>query len=185
MAPSPDVSAVLVTRGDVDLAPILNSLPFADVVVYNNAERGEDLSCYGRFAAITEAKHDWIYVQDDDILVPIPGLLKAWERTTWRASTVFANKPLAEEWRFLGVGAIFHRRLADCFTRYIEHYGRNPDFYRVADVVFAYQHPYRSQWFGYAELEWSRYANRMYLQEGHMAARELARCRTLLLPDRL
>lgn len=173
-----DVSAVLVTRGDIDLTPVLNSLPFADVIVWNNTER-ENLSCYGRFAGIAEAKHDLIYVQDDDVLVPIPAIVRAFDPET---DGVFANKPAAEEWRFLGLGALFHRDLiADCFTRYIDLYGFDADFCRVSDVIFAYQHPYRSEPFGYAELEWSRYANRMYHNGDHMIVRERARERTLAL----
>jgi hypothetical protein len=175
-----DVSAVIVTRGDVDITTILNSLPFDDVIVWNNGER-EDLSCYGRFAGIQKAKNDLIYVQDDDILVPIPALLKAFDPAT---DAVFANKPPLEEWRFLGIGALFHRSLADCFTEYTDLYGADPDFNRVADVVFAYQHPYRSEWFGYCEFEWSRADNRMYKQGDHYLVRERARDRTLALPGR-
>ena len=158
------------------MSPVLNSLPFDDVVVWNNAER-EDLSCYGRFAAIAECKHDWIYTQDDDILVPIPGLLKRWPRKR----EIFANKPPLEEWRFLGVGAIFPRDFVDVFQRYTERWGQDADFNRVSDVVFAYQHPYSSVWVGYAELEWSRYANRMYHQPDHYEVRIRARDRVMSL----
>lgn len=83
-----NVSAVIVTRGDVDLREILRSIPFDDVVVWNNGDgsvskrvmthslarivtgRGElpDLAVYGRYAAIEYADHDLIYVQDDDVL---------------------------------------------------------------------------------------------------------------------
>lgn len=166
------VSACLVTRGDVDLTTILHSLPFDDVIVWNNAER-ENLQCYGRFAAIAEARNEWIYTQDDDLLVPIAGLLRAWNGDTG----ILANKPEGEEWRFLGCGAIFHRSLADCFTRYLERWPDRDDFYRVADVVFAYQHPYRSVWLGYLDFPWQTADNRMYKQPNHYLVRERARDR--------
>lgn len=170
-----NVSAVLVTRGDVDITEILNSLPFDDVVVWNNSER-DDLSCYGRFAGVAEAKHDWIYVQDDDLIVPVPALLDAWDG----GRGIVANKPPAEEWRFLGCGALFHRDLVN-FDRYHARYPGDPEFNRTADVVFAYQHPYRSVWVGYTDLPWQTADNRMYRQSGHYTVRNEARARTLAL----
>lgn len=100
-----NVSAVLVTRGNVDMEPILESLPPAwERVIWNNAgqvhrytpsgrawpERGPsyeftndgivtepctDLAVYGRYAAIDHATHDLIYVQDDDVIVEDPQAL--------------------------------------------------------------------------------------------------------------
>jgi len=66
LSPS-DVSAVIVTKGNVDLAPILESLIFTDVVVYDNSVR-PDLMTYGRVIGAREAKHEVIYSQDDDII---------------------------------------------------------------------------------------------------------------------
>jgi hypothetical protein len=90
-----NVSAIIVTRGDMDLGSILESLPSSwevitwdngDGLVYRNAggsvvfgfpgdevfEAGSDLSVYGRYAAIEYASHDLIYVQDDDCIVSDP-----------------------------------------------------------------------------------------------------------------
>lgn len=171
------------TRGDVSLTPVLESLAdFGEVIVWDNAERDEDLMCYGRFAAVAEAKHDLIFTQDDDALVPVAGLLRRYDPAT---PGVFANKPESEPWRFLGLGALFNRDTVDCFDRYLELYGDDEDFLRTADIVFAYQHPYEAVDLGYAELEWSRYSNRMYRQFDHMAVRERARARTLALPEQL
>lgn len=69
-----NVSACLVTRGDVDMSPVITSLTAVgidDIVVYDNSKR-ENLAVYGRYAAIAEAKHDLIYVQDDDVIVSDP-----------------------------------------------------------------------------------------------------------------
>lgn len=88
------VSAVIVTRGDVDLGPILRSLRKWEVVVwdngagkvtrYNNASSPlrwyakveasgvDDLAVYGRYAAIEYARGDLIYTQDDDCIVSDP-----------------------------------------------------------------------------------------------------------------
>lgn len=173
-----EVSAVLVTRGDVDMGPVIASLPFDDVVVWDNSQRPEDFQCYGRFTGVTEARHDIIYVQDDDVIVPAWALLDLYDPSK---QAILANKKPDEEWRFLGVGALFPRALADCFQGYAALYGLDRDFYRAADVVFAYQHGYESVWVGYEELPWSRAPNRMYLQPGHYEVRERLRERTLAL----
>lgn len=173
------VSACLVTRGDVDISTIVNSLPFDDVVIWNNAEREEDLACYGRFAAIAEAKHDIIYVQDDDLMVPIPALLKAWDND----KGVLANNRLEQEWRYLGCGALFHRDLVN-FDTYLERHGDDMElFYRVADIAFAYQHPYRRVWLGYCDFPWQTADNRMYKQDHHFFERRKARADTLALTE--
>lgn len=87
-----NVSAIIVTRGDVDLSPILDSLPVEwERLVWDNGEPtgfhyrdGNDwrpdgfpgpvsnLSVYGRYAAIEYASNDLIYVQDDDCIVSDP-----------------------------------------------------------------------------------------------------------------
>lgn len=66
MRPS-DVTAVIVTRGDVDLTPVLDSLIFDDIVVWDNSVSG-DVMTYGRALAIGQAKNPIIYSQDDDIV---------------------------------------------------------------------------------------------------------------------
>jgi hypothetical protein len=62
-----EVTAVIVTRGDVDLQPVLDSLIFDEVIVYDNS-RLPDLKTYGRVAAAASASNTAIYSQDDDIL---------------------------------------------------------------------------------------------------------------------
>lgn len=91
------VSAIIVTRGDHDLSDLLDSLPDEwERIVWDNGYHGyphvdvykdgndwrpnglpggvqiSDLSVYGRYAAIEHAKHDLIYVQDDDCVVAHP-----------------------------------------------------------------------------------------------------------------
>jgi hypothetical protein len=89
------VSAIIVTRGDVDMIPVLDSLPVAwEKVVWNNGNgtirvNGQqvwgvtagDISVYGRYAAIGYASHELIYVQDDDVVVSDPqAIVDAWHR---------------------------------------------------------------------------------------------------------
>ena len=63
-----NVSAVIVTRGDVDLQPVLESLIFDDVVVWDNSRESRDEMTYGRVLATERCRHTVIYSQDDDII---------------------------------------------------------------------------------------------------------------------
>lgn len=84
-----NVSACLVTRGDVDMRPVVDSLPPDwEILIWANGRTltrvdpgGKkleivvgvpDLSVYGRYAAIEYASHDLIFIQDDDVIVHEP-----------------------------------------------------------------------------------------------------------------
>lgn len=150
-----NVSACLVTRGDVDMQPVLGSLPAEwEIIMWDNDEEFreptcyrilphhrdeidetwpvQDLSVYGRYAAIEYASHDLIYVQDDDVIVSDPqAIVDAWVAAQpeigWVGSppgevflstfpeVLVANMP--QEFRhdgytdscLVGFGACFHR----------------------------------------------------------------------------
>ncbi len=179
---TPDqVSAVLVTRGNVDMTEILDQLTadgIEDIVIWNNAERDPDLSCYGRYAAISEAKNEYIFHQDDDLVSPVGELLKHYDPVRDRHAILMNNR-IDEEWPLTAIGALFHRDiLPGTFDSYIEEYGFDDDFCRVCDVIFAYQHPIRRVVLGYRDLPWaSDPASSMYLEDGHMQVRIRARQR--------
>lgn len=181
------VSAVLVTKGDVDLEPITDSIRAAgvsDIVVWDNSRRKRDLSCYGRYRGILEAKHPWIYHQDDDLIAPVGEIIRAYNAVTDRHAIVANNRP-EESWPLTAMGTIFHRSLGcpAAFKRYTKLYGEDADFYRVSDVIFAYQRAYRRIWVGYEDLPQQVWADRMHLQPDHYVVRERARLRTLALPN--
>src|SRR2546423_8180622 len=131
-------SAVLVTRGGVDLTPILNSLPAAvdDVVIWDNSKRPEDLKVLGRYAAVTEARHHAIYTQDDDCVVDVAAVLATYEQAP--PGLVVANMPLAKRAEYavlcgqtypgialVGWGACFDAERIRVLDRYIAGYGRD------------------------------------------------------------
>lgn len=109
------VSAIIVTRGNVDLQPVLDSLPSGweqvvwdnggAVSIYDPAAPGcfahdsvRDLSVYGRYAAIEYASHDLIYVADDDVIVSDPqAIVRAWieERDSY---LVEDSNTVSQEW---------------------------------------------------------------------------------------
>jgi len=63
------VSACLVTRGDQpeQLARIIDTLPYDEIIVWDNS-REPDMLTAGRYMAATQAKHGVVYFQDDDVL---------------------------------------------------------------------------------------------------------------------
>jgi len=68
LSPS-DVSAVIVTKGDVDLTPVLESLLIlGEVIVWDNSRSVRDQKTYGRVLGAARARHPIIYSQDDDIV---------------------------------------------------------------------------------------------------------------------
>lgn len=134
MIDSDHVSCVLVTRGNVDMTPILESLPFADVVVYDNSQRPLDLGIYGRYAGIGDARHDVIVTQDDDLIVD------DWEAVLARyePGVLFCNYPEPWDVPWVARGAIFDRDLPQrAFDRYLAHYPFDHDFtHYQCDGVF-------------------------------------------------
>lgn len=134
-----NVSAVIVTRGDVDLSPILSSLPFDDIVVWDNSQR-EDLGLYGRYAAIAEAKHEVIYTQDDDLVVPLAAELVDF----YQPGRLTVNMPYSHDIPWPSRGSVFDRDLPEqVFARYRErfevdrwftHYGCDGIFCLLADT---------------------------------------------------
>lgn len=129
-----DVSCVIPTRGNVDLAPILDGLPFEDVVVYDNSKR-DDRGIFARYAAIREAKNPVIVTQDDDVLVTCwHELLAAYEPGVL---TVNYSEPWDIPW--VACGAVFDCDLPGrAFGRYLAAHPFDHLFtHRICDAVFA------------------------------------------------
>lgn len=121
-----DVTAVLVTRGDVDLAPIVETLPYGEIVVWDNAARPVDYGVFGRYVAIAEATRPLIYFQDDDCLVAChDALLAAWE-PGYVVGNAFDDAERLRRYAgttLLGWGSIFEADLPGrAFAEYARHY---------------------------------------------------------------
>jgi hypothetical protein len=140
-----NVSAVIVTRGDIDIQPVIDSIPKEwEIVVWDNsgtiqrsdgwAEVCTDMSVFGRYAALDYCSHDLIYVQDDDVIVSDPThLVERWaiEHSAtaggilpFYTDLVVCNMPPEFRHEFyrshalVGFGGVFHReQAAKCFER--------------------------------------------------------------------
>ena len=144
-----NISCVIVTRGNVDMTDILASLPFDDVVVWNNSVR-DDIGIYGRFAAIAEAKHDIIYTQDDDVLVTgLDELLASYEPGI---VSINYDEPWDIPW--ISKGAVFDRHLPEiAFRRYWAKYDYDAYFRDEAcDGIFALLSEVKVANYGFIDL---------------------------------
>lgn len=186
-----DVSAVLVTRGDVDVDPILQSWLHAgiqDAVVWDNSQT-TDLAVYGRYAAIEHARQPVILVQDDDAILPpesIAALVAGYQ-----PGVVTANMPARFRHGFyrdhclVGFGAIFDRTLPQhAFNRFLARY--YPQFEqpglevtddqvwwrRTCDIVFTALTERVLVDLPYEDRPFSSAAGRMWMTAGHVDERK-------------
>lgn len=148
MADPRAVSAVIVTRGNVDLQPIVDSLIFDEVIVYDNSAEPEDAMTYGRALALSRAKHRIIYSQDDDLLhteqhqlaildAYEPGVLTGCMWPEWSDGARKQGIPGGyDDLAFAGSGSIYDREVPGiAAARYLEHYPLD-DFFRLwADCI--------------------------------------------------
>lgn len=142
------VSAVIVTRGNTDLQPVLNSLIFDDVIVWDNSREFQDEKTYGRVLAVARAEHDVIYSQDDDIVHSAenqrrivseyqPGVLTGCMWPEWSDGAARQGIPGGySDLVFPGSGSVYDRDLPrNTANRYLSHYPGD-DFFRLwADTI--------------------------------------------------
>jgi len=134
-----DVTACLVTRGDVDLDPILDTLPYGALIVWDNSRRGEDMKVYGRYAAALEAATPVVYFQDDDVVFRDHEALLA-AHQPGRLTSVWAHgrAPCGfDDVALVGAGALVDRDIVvRAFACYLEHFSSDAEFLYEADFVF-------------------------------------------------
>ncbi len=146
------VSACLVTRGDVDMQPVLDTLGWCDeIIVWDNSQR-EDLGIFGRYAAIRDASNDVIFTQDDDLLVTCHEQLLA----EYEPGRVLCNYPQPWDIPWVARGALFERGLPrKAFARYLERWPYDRTFtHFVADAVFVLLSDCKVVDYGSVDLPW-------------------------------
>lgn len=176
-----DVTAVIVTRGDVDLRPIIGSLIFDKVLIWDNSVR-ENQMTYGRVLAALEAETDIVYSQDDDILhtrANQEALLRAYEPDSmagcmWPEWSDGAKRQGIQDGYddlvFPGSGSISHRDVwTTALEAYLEHYPQD-DFFRLwSDTLIGVIAPTRQLDLRFSELPWGNNRNRMAWMEDAVA----------------
>lgn len=135
------VSAVVVTRGDVDLSPILDSLIYDECIVWDNSTKDRNYSVYGRYLAMAECKHDVIFFSDDDVLFTAHDeLLAAYEPNR---ITCNMPSPWYENMQYdqlgmclVGAGSLVPRDLPPrAFAAYLERWPMDDLFLDYCDFV--------------------------------------------------
>lgn len=169
MASSPSqVSAVIVTRGDVDLKPILDSLPFKDIIVYDNSKE-QDYKVYGRYFAMREAHHSVIYTQDDDCITDPLAII-----ANYQTGIVTANVPpdrrafYGDGVTLIGWGSVFDRNSTLVFERYWERWPMDELFLRECDRVFTGLNRCRNIDVPFQHLPHAHGSDRMGTERNHL-----------------
>jgi hypothetical protein len=173
LSPS-DVTAVIVTRGDVPLDPIIDTLVFPDVIVWDNSREEKDQMTYGRLLGALRANTGIIYSQDDDIVHSPENqmqILAAYSESylvgcMWKDWSDGARRQGIEngydDLVFPGSGSISNRELwVDAHLRYLEHYPHD-DFFRMwSDTIIGVITPTVQLPLRFEELGWGNDDNRM------------------------
>lgn len=188
-----DIAAVLVTRGDVDLQPILDSLPYPEVVVWDNSTRPFDAKVFGRYLAILETSKPVIYIQDDDCVVHCHDELRGY----YEPGRIVANmvtEHRAGEPPMLGWGALFDRDLPwGAFEKWLQAgYPMDRLFVGYPETIFtalvpcirlnigSHTHPETK---GHTDLPWATAPSRSYRQRNHASEFALVLERALALAE--
>jgi len=144
---TPDkVTACLLTRGDVDLEPIISTLPYDEVIVWNARERQENPGTFGRYELMREAKHDVVYIQDDDcVFRHHDRLMGAYNPGTITAVYGHGETPDGyDDMALIHGGALVDRDASlAAFDRYRERWPMDEGFYREADMIHGTLVPFR------------------------------------------
>jgi hypothetical protein len=174
-----DCTICLVTRGDVDLTEIEWALrPLRWPTVIHDNSLGPDYSVAGRYAAISRAKTDLVFVQDDDCVLEadaVRTILEAWE-----PDAIAANMPAGFRHEFyrdhclVGFGAVLERKLAArimarAYAAWPHRDTRELD--RTCDIALTYLAERILVDVPYRNLGWASAPNRMWKQPEHLAER--------------
>lgn len=124
---------------------IIDSLIFDNVIVWDNS-RDPDWKCAGRYMAAAMSPTEWVYYQDDDVLVPQETqetLAVRWgnQAIGWETDVVAnwghgENPDGYDDLPLVCGGAVGSRQAAwDAIRRYAEHWPLDEAFMYEADFV--------------------------------------------------
>jgi hypothetical protein len=132
------------------VSSLLENELISEIIVWNNGDpitlascrvidSLHNIVCYGRYEAARRSSSDVIFVQDDDCIVHNIGFL--YERYLEDSNAIHSNQSeqSAEKRKLnnVGHGAIFHRKLLNCFSSYSAIFPMDFLFMRECDMVFS------------------------------------------------
>lgn len=199
MSPRIDqVTAVIVTRGNTDLRPVLDSLIFDDVVIFNNALEPADMKTYGRVFALASGRNSVFYSQDDDIIHTAedqarivaeyqPGVLTGCMWPEWSDGALRQGIPNGyDDLVFPGSGSVYDRATIDtAVARYLAAYAKDNFFLLWCDTIVGILAPTRQLDIRFEALPEADADYRMANQPGftEQKAEAIRRARELRKPD--
>lgn len=185
-----DIAAVIVTRGDVDLDPILETLPYAETIIWDDRERGSQ-GCYGRYLAALETDKPLVYFQDDDLIFTAHAeLLEAHRRQPDRM-TVNMPSPWYEvagydvlRQALVGAGSLVPAGIwLRSFGSYLAQYPFDELFLTYCDVVVGILTPHTRVDLGYEVLPCASAPGRIWTAPGAADLKAEMQGRMLMIRD--
>lgn len=178
------VTPIIVTRGDVDLSEILETMlgpgvrplteyQVAKPVIWNNARAGVDLQTFGTFAAMAVVETNLVYFQDDDVVVEHwPALLDQWHEGAIICNMApdFQDAYAGQRDKLIGHGGVFDIELVKpTFERYLKHYPLDALLRREANRIFTGLNFDRCKmvYVGHRNLPWASGGDRLWKQTDH------------------
>ena len=184
-----DVCAAIPTRGNVDLGPILATLPYAEIRVRNERYRAPQ-GCYGRYLAAYDTRKPLIYLQDDDLLFTAheellalyePGKIVCNMPSPWYEQTGYDRLDQC----LVGAGSIMDAGLPyPAIDKYLNEYPADDLFYDYCDVVVGMLTPYVRVDLGYEVLPYASDPGRIHTSPGAQERKEEMQRRVKELRDR-
>lgn len=161
-----DITACLVTKGDTDMDPIIDSLPYGEVIVYDNSV-SLDMKVYGRYAAIEFARNPVIYFQDDDCMFhEHEALMAAYEPGMIVANWGHGETPAGfDDLPLVCGGALVDYNVpARAFARYLEFFPTDDGFLYEADFICGVLSPFKHVHLPFEILDLARDGSRLAAQ---------------------
>lgn len=176
-----EISAILVTKGDVDLQPIIDTLPYKDIHVWDNSKTVLNARTFGRWLAAERAPGRVFYFQDDDLIFRDhmtlisayrPGLATVNMPSPWYGRVQASWAPTGRQLGMFGGGCLVPRYLARAaFAPYLERFPSDELFLELCDLVAGTFLPWRRVDLGFDVLPQATWPNRIATAPGHTARR--------------
>ena len=157
-----DITAVIPTRGNVDLGVLVERLRRHKAIQEIIIERGD--SVYNRFVGVSRARFPVIYTQDDDCLVDIGAIIRAYKPgVVVNAMTEAGAANYPKEETLIGYGAIFDANLVDVLAGW----EKDELFKRECDRVFTSLNEHHTVFPNIQILPCAHDPDRLYKQDDH------------------
>ena len=168
-----DVSAIIPTKGDVDLEPIRKHLEQYEEIKEIIFQKGDEF-VFNRYRGIQKAKYDIVYTQDDDCLTDLRPILDAYEPDiVVNAMRKERINDYDKDITLIGWGAIFDKKMISV----LDWWKKDELFMRECDRVFTAMTKHKTVFADIKDLPQATGSERMGSEERHWKDLELIKKR--------